>query len=143
VAARTPPEHLLGGTTSSATTITLQFSSSPGSMTQSDALQLSGVPTLSGGQPEETDAWVNAVEGNFGGDAVFIGDRAFDPLTDFQLGTWGIDTTTSTMSAVLDHRSAFAVVPEPGVAGLLAMGETPTSVRFAGARRRPHIPNPP
>ncbi len=69
----------------------------------------------------ETNLWTNAVDGNFGGTSTFI-EGAYDPATDFQLGTYGIDTTTGTVWAVLDHNSSFAVVPEPSTWLLLGLG---------------------
>lgn len=139
---------LLGGSTSSATTLTMQFSAPVTGMPQSDVLHLGGVPPLASGQPgetdvfvlqlsvagitadsylgwldPETDAWVNAVTGNFGGAAFFAGDHAYNPLTDFQVGTYGVDTANQTVWAVLNHNSDFAVVPEPRTALLfLASG---------------------
>lgn len=66
--------------------------------------------------------WKNAVLGNDGGTPAFAGDRAYDPLTDFLLGTYGVDTATNHVWAVLDHNSQFAATPEPTSAALLGLG---------------------
>ena len=66
-----------------------------------------------------TQTWKNA-----GGTAT-AKMGAYNPLTDFILGTFGIDTDTNTAWAVVDHNSEFVVtqaVPEPGSVGLLALG---------------------
>ena len=71
-----------------------------------------------------TQTWKNAVEGNSGGTAT-AKMGAYNPLTDFILGTFGIDTDTNTAWAVVDHNSEFVVtqaVPEPGSVGLLVLG---------------------
>ncbi len=69
-------------------------------------------------------AFVNAVNGNTGGTPVFAGDGAYDPSTDFNLGTYGVDTYNNTVWAVINHNSEFAVVPapEPSSLGLLCTG---------------------
>jgi hypothetical protein len=89
--------------------------------------------------------WKNAIDGNSDGGAgssPVIG--AYDPTTDFNLGTYGVDTTNSTVWAVIDHDGTFgvassdtgssggsgtsamsfslSVVPEPSAAGLLLLG---------------------
>lgn len=66
-------------------------------------------------------AWVNAVLGNTGGSPNFLGDVAFNPDIHFSLGNYGFDSGTSTAWAVLNHNSAFVVVPEPGTAALAAL----------------------
>ena len=81
--------------------------------------------------PTVGDMWQIAVAGNFGGTANFkIG--AYNPSTDFVLGKYGIDTTTHTVWAVVNHNSQFAVVPEPGTLALLILGAV------AAIRRRRH-----
>lgn len=81
-----------------------------------------------------TTLWVNAVAGNVGGVARFVGDRPYDPATDFVLGTYGIDTVGGTAWAVLNHNSSFAIVPEPSAqASLLAAGAT-AALLSIGAR---------
>ena len=69
-----------------------------------------------------TNQWENAVQGDTGGTANFVGDRAYNPATDFVLGDWGIDTANNQVWAVINHNSQFAVVPEPGSVGLLLFG---------------------
>jgi hypothetical protein len=54
--------------------------------------------------------WVNAVLGNTGGTATFVGNRAFNEATDLSLGKFGIDTASKTAWAVLNHNSDFAIV---------------------------------
>ena len=64
--------------------------------------------------------WQNAALGNFGAenDVQFMG-VGYSP--DGVLGHWGIDLSTHTVWAVLDHNSQFAVaVPEPGTIAMLA-----------------------
>ena len=72
----------------------------------------------------DTQTWRNAVDGNSGGTAT-PKFGAYNPLTDFVRGNFGIDTSANTVWAVIDHNSEFAVtqaVPEPGSIGLLALG---------------------
>lgn len=83
---------------------------------------------LDGGQ------WTNAVDGN-------TANTATGPMLNYQgsfeefqaeygtnlasyIGAYGVDIEGGTTSvwAVLDHNSDFAVIPEPGTAGLLALG---------------------
>ncbi len=61
-----------------------------------------------------------AVEGNFGGTATFV-LGAYNPATNFNLGTYGVDVEGGIVWAVLNHNSEFSVVPEPST-GSLAMG---------------------
>ncbi len=143
---------LLGGTTSAVATLQSSFSGSSAAgndvVRLSDVLTLGGVPVVSiptgqtdtfvlqltvsnvtansmlGWLDTNSNTWVNAVAGNIGGVAFFAGDRAYNPLTDFNLGTYGIDTANHTAWAVVDHNSDFAViaVPEPGTWGLFIAG---------------------
>jgi hypothetical protein len=89
--------------------------------------------------------WVNAVQGNFGGTNFFAGDHAYQPATDFSLGTWGVDTAGGTVWAVLNHNSDFAVtgtaaVPESGSGMLLFVGVTAVlGIRCACRHRRPFM----
>ena len=76
--------------------------------------------------------WKNAVLGNDGGTPNFVGDRAYDPLTDFVLGDYGVDTANNHVWAVLDHNSQFAATPEPTGLALLSLG----TLLFAARRRR-------
>ncbi|MGQ9686047.1 MAG: metallophosphoesterase family protein [Thiobacillaceae bacterium] len=65
--------------------------------------------------------WVNAVDLNFGGVKVFV-LGAYDSA--YSLGTYGVDPTSSTAWAVLNHGSDFAVaaVPEPETWVMLLAG---------------------
>jgi hypothetical protein len=47
---------------------------------------------------------------------------AFNPITEFNLGEWGVDTTNHVAWAVLNTGGAFAVVPEPASLALLGLG---------------------
>jgi len=69
-----------------------------------------------------TNMWVNAADGNFGGTAAFQGDGAYNPGTDFVLGYYGVDTANNAVWAVLNHNSEFSVVPEPSAWALLIFG---------------------
>jgi hypothetical protein len=73
---------------------------------------------------ELSGLWVNATAGNSSGTATFAGNVAYNAALHSALGTYGVDTTTNTVWAVLDHNSDFAVVavPEPGVLGLALIG---------------------
>ena len=70
--------------------------------------------------------WVNAIAGDIGAN-VGLEDvqgswaSAGSPLA---LGTWGVDTSTHTVWAVVDHNSKFSAgpVPEPASLSLLALG---------------------
>ncbi len=59
------------------------------------------------------------LSGNTGGTPFFAGDRAYNPATDFSLGTHGIDTANNQVWAVVNHNSQFAAVPEPAELGLI------------------------
>ena len=92
--------------------------------------------------------WVNAVKGNIGGTDIFAGDRAYDPATDFHLGTWGLDVSSDTVWAVLNHNSDFSIVaiPEPrewgeDLAGMLAVIALTRGRKAAGAPRKQPLPN--
>ncbi len=86
--------------------------------------------------------WVNAVTGNHytGGTPLTNVHKTYaqafaDNLNvSLPLGSWGVDTVSNTVWAVLDHNSDFAVIPEPStlvLGGLALLG-------FAGVglRRR-------
>ena len=59
--------------------------------------------------------WVNAVDGNAGGTALFAGNRAYNAATDFHLGTWGTDTSHGVVWAVVNHGGVFGVTLNPDV----------------------------
>src|SRR5208283_1966362 len=67
------------------------------------------------------DQWLNAVAGNIGTNLGGFHLGAWLP-GDMTLGDWGVDMTSHTVWAVLDHNSDFAVVPEPSTLSLLAAG---------------------
>jgi hypothetical protein len=72
-----------------------------------------------------TQLWVDATLGNSQNDPERLINyqgswvSAGSPMT---LGSWGVDTTNNLAWAVLDHNSQFAVTPEPGTLGLVAVG---------------------
>lgn len=55
---------------------------------------------------------VNAVAGNSGGNPKLV-KRAYNPATDFHLGTFGIDVAHHTVWAVVNHNSEFVVGDAP------------------------------
>jgi len=67
-----------------------------------------------------TNSWVNAVDGNTGANDIQFINGAYDG--NLVVGHYGINTATGTVWAVLDHNSAFAIVPEPGTCALLILG---------------------
>ena len=76
--------------------------------------------------------WVLAIDGNSSGSiAMFYGGAYQDGYT---LGAYGVDTTSNTVWAVIDHNSEFAVaaVPEPSTIALLGA----VGLAFVVFRRR-------
>lgn len=67
------------------------------------------------------EAWVNAIEGNFGESTAQFVEGGFEQAY-YSLGYYGLDTSTNTVWAVIDHNSSFAVIPEPSTALLLLAG---------------------
>ncbi len=142
--------EILQGTLTSSGTLTTSFSGSSSALndeirlsdvyhfagTGSDMfvleLSMTGVTadSILGWRDPNTGLWVNAVAGNTGDStSFFAGDGAYNAADDFHLGTYGVDTATGSVWAVVNHNSEFAVitVPEPstallllGAAGLLA-----------------------
>jgi len=66
--------------------------------------------------------WVNAVLGNSSGTPTDRGDVAWN--SGFGLGSYGRDTSTGNVWAVIDHNSEFAIIPEPAAWMLLALSGT-------------------
>jgi hypothetical protein len=65
------------------------------------------------------DEWELAVQGNIGShNQKFVGAGAWNG--DMELGDWGVDVTSHTAWAVVDHPGDFEVVPEPSAIALLA-----------------------
>jgi MYXO-CTERM domain-containing protein len=95
---------------------------------------------------DNSNTWVNAVAGNFGGSTTFAGATSwlsyynttssvddYSDIADF-LGAYGVDPTNNFAWAVLNHNSEFAVIPEPStlvLGGLALLG-----LAGAGLRRR-------
>ncbi len=86
-------------------------------------------------------SWVNAIAGNGGGTSLFFSGSWSDYLVAnptatpaSALGAYGHDTATSTVWAVMNHNSDFAVivVPEPNAIGAVAVG----LAALAGLRSR-------
>jgi hypothetical protein len=71
----------------------------------------------------DLNAWVNAVDGNTGGTKLIF-QRAWLPGD--LLGSYGVDITSNTVWAVINHNSDFGVVavPEPMTLALVASGLT-------------------
>ncbi len=157
--------RFLGGETSAVSTITGGFSHLSAALNDagrvSDVFHLSGLPVdaLTGETDTyvlqlkvdpslmtgdsllawfnpQTDLWVNAVEGNFGGESHFV-LGAYNAGNDFHLGTYGIDTENGVVWAVLNHHSDFAIVaiPEPSAWRLLGLSLLAVLV-FRQQRRR-------
>lgn len=142
--------RILGGTNSSVSNTTLLMSLADSSPAGNDSIRVSDVLNLTGtgsdifvlelgvadvsvGQflgwlDPDSGTWLNAItensatgilaQQNFAGSFAASGASA----TADYLGSWGYDTTANTVWAVLDHNSAFAVVPEPGAGLLLGLG---------------------
>jgi autotransporter-associated beta strand protein len=142
--------ELLGGVSTLGTTLVMGFRPSLPTAPTNDALRVSDIFSLTGtgadifvlklkvaaltsssrlGWLDGSNRWVNAVEGNIGGTARLFANQAYDPLTMFQLGNYGYDTATNSVWAVLNHNSAFSVIPEPGVVGLVVLGLAAVALR--------------
>ena len=147
---RTTEMRLLGGFPTADTTVQAAFApAAPGDALVSDVLSFSGTGTnkfvlqlgynvadaisLFGSESNAVLLWlnpatglyVNSILGNSDGGATnqrFF--SAYDP-SKFVLGNYGVDTTTPTVWAVINHNSSFAVgtvVPEPATWVVLLIG---------------------
>ncbi|MGC8539259.1 MAG: PEP-CTERM sorting domain-containing protein, partial [Phycisphaerae bacterium] len=115
--------QFLGGTAGKATTLAVQFADAPTSNTNllSDIVNISGTNSdpyvvqlsynpsiVTHGVTSPVLAWNNgsgfiaAVLGNTGGTPTEVAG-AYNPLTDFSLGDYGINTANDTVWAVLNH----------------------------------------
>ena len=141
--------QLLGGTASVNRTVLTSFGTGPagsasddvnvsGTISDTYVLELSysqAAAVAAPGGPSalqlqwldpNTGQWENAIDGNTGGTPTFV-NGAYNPAVDFNLGTYGVDTTNDVVWAVIDHNSQFSVdsqVPEPGSLMLLSAGLT-------------------
>jgi hypothetical protein len=87
--------------------------------------------------------WQNAIAGNTGFNSSMLStaspqfhDGAW--AGDTTLNDWGVDTSTDTVWAVLNHASEFAVVPEPATMAFLLLGGlamSATALRRRSARK--------
>jgi len=138
---------ILSGTASSDGNISFEFNDASDALNDdlriSDVFTLSGVPALLDGSAKVTftlelfsltpldnsafiawldgnGSWVNAVIGNIGDSTPAFVAGAWNAT--YGLGTYGVDTDTNTVWAVLNHNSDFAVVPEPGTFALAVFG---------------------
>lgn len=89
---------------------------------------------------KDTNQWTTAVDGNTSGSshfegpissATFLASLGASPLSS-KLGSYGVDPTTDTVWAVLNHNSEFAVIPEPSTWAILVCG----GVLMIGLRRK-------
>ena len=140
--------NILAGTATGTSRITAAFEASSlalnDAMRISDVITLSGVPLI-GGSATDTftlqlsatgvggfvslkpfiawldgnNTWSNAVTGNTGGTANFV-SGAWN--ASYGLGTYGLDAANNTVWAVLNHNSAFTIVPEPSTIALVGIG---------------------
>lgn len=135
----------LDGAAGGVRTVATAFASAPDTPVSNDGIRASEVFTLSGTNADifalqiaidsvstshflgwvEDGVWVNAVDGNSatGSSALqgFLGSYAAAEVSataDF-LGSWGVDTDTDSVWAILDHNSEFAVIPDPPAMALL------------------------
>ncbi len=85
-------------------TYTLSMSYDPGSVTTAQLQSgLFGLATK-----DANGNWINALNKNAGGASKFV----YGPWnSSYGLGTYGVDTTTNTAWAVINHASDFAVAP--------------------------------
>ncbi|HSI15323.1 MAG TPA: PEP-CTERM sorting domain-containing protein [Chthoniobacter sp.] len=73
--------------------------------------------------------WKNATVGDSDGGASSTAVAgAYDPATDFNLGTFGVDTANSTVWAVIDHDGTFGVASSASSASFSAMSFSPMAV---------------
>jgi len=105
----------------------------PGGASSEGSLASSKLILLESLDPN-TDEWENAINENIGINQGIFHLAAWVP-GDMTLGDWGINTSSHTVWAVLDHNSEFAVAtPEPSTLALLAAGSI--GLVAYGVRRR-------
>lgn len=77
--------------------------------------------------------WLNTVDLNFGGTKNFVAGAFSDT---YGLGTYGVDASTSTLWAVVNHNSDFVAIPEPSTYAALFGAATLAVVGFRRFRRQ-------
>jgi hypothetical protein len=80
----------------------------------------------------DNGSWVNAVDGNTGNNAILAQQGYLGSFSAFQglygtdltqyVGGWGVDTSSQSVWAVINHNSEFAAIPEPGTWVLITIG---------------------
>ena len=103
----------IGATSTDTFALSLSFDPTAATLAQEQSGQVFMVSQNAGGQ------WVNACDLNTGGTEQFVLGAYSDS---YALGTYGVDLSTDTAWAVVNHDSEFAVVPEPATMSLLVMG---------------------
>ena len=161
--------RLIGGQTSAASTLTGSFSHTSAALNDagrvSDVFELSGLPVVDSGTMATdvfvlqlkldlslvtadsrlgwlnpgTGLWVNAVDGNVGGESDFVAG-AYDAGTDFHLGTYGVDIANGVVWAVLDHNSDFSVIAVPEPSTWMLLGLSTIAMLAFRRQRRPALP---
>jgi formylglycine-generating enzyme required for sulfatase activity len=110
----------------------LQMQYDPATLPQAESLMASAGELFLSWRNPATNRWVKSVDGNIGGSPQLF-QRAWQAGD--ALGSYGVDVTSNTVWAVINHNSDFAVVavPEPTTLALAVCGLACTAV---GAWRR-------